>query len=194
MVWILFLSKYLEPLGIYKKFETNFFMKKVLKREKVYSNYVNIFKETIFEGSKKINYDVVEVNNGVCVIPMIGDSVILINSYRHPFGGKIVEFVMGSIENENSKKAAARELFEETGYRAKQLTKLGELIDFPGLIRGKMIVFLARNLEKCGDGTNNKDFKVVKMKVNELEELISKNRIKSIPLLAAWHLFLKVKK
>jgi ADP-ribose pyrophosphatase len=75
------------------------------------------------------------------------DSVILTRQYRHPVGRVIYDLPAGRIdEGESPQEAAARELEEETGYRAARWQKLAYYNQFPGSMRVGTHLFLAREL------------------------------------------------
>jgi ADP-ribose pyrophosphatase len=73
--------------------------------------------------------------------------VILTRQYRHPVGRIIYDLPAGHIEpGESPETAAARELEEETGYRATRWQKLAFFNQFPGSMRVGTHLFLARGL------------------------------------------------
>ena len=64
------------------------------------------------------------------VIPVDGDRVHLVEQYRYPVGGRRWEFPSGSndhVLDTDATAVASRELREETGLTATELTLLGTL-------------------------------------------------------------------
>ncbi|WP_295633821.1 NUDIX hydrolase [Novosphingobium sp.] len=84
--------------------------------------------------------------------------VILVEQFRVPLGKVCVELPAGLIgdhdddANEDASIAAARELEEETGYRAGRMEPLGEFYSSPGMVSESFSLFAAHDLEKIGPG------------------------------------------
>lgn len=97
--------------------------------------------------------EVVEQLPAAAVIPLLdGDQVVLLRQYRHPVGAYLLEIPAGKLdrEGESPRDCAARELTEETGYRAGELE---ELITFPnsaGWTDEVTHLFVGRDLEFDG--------------------------------------------
>ena len=79
------------------------------------------------------------------------DSILLIKQYRHVVGDTIYELPAGTLEaGESPEVCAARELEEETGYRARRLVRLTTFYTSPGFVREVMHLFEATGLEHVG--------------------------------------------
>ncbi|MDF2494151.1 NUDIX hydrolase [Sphingomonas sp.] len=95
---------------------------------------------------------------GAAVILAItdADEIILVEQYRVPLGRPCLELPAGLVgdieEDEDLADAAARELEEETGYRAGSIERLGEFSSSPGMVSEGFTLVRARNLTKVGDG------------------------------------------
>jgi len=74
------------------------------------------------------------------------DEVLLVRQYRHAVGGFIYEVPAGKLDGEPPEVCAARELIEEAGVEAGQLTKLGSIVTTPGFSDEVIHLFLARDL------------------------------------------------
>jgi 8-oxo-dGTP pyrophosphatase MutT (NUDIX family) len=76
--------------------------------------------------------------------------VVLIRQYRHAAGGYIWELPAGVLDRpgEPPVDCAARELQEEAGLRARELTALGAIFTTPGFCNERIHLFLARGLEQ----------------------------------------------
>ncbi|WP_404481795.1 NUDIX hydrolase [Novosphingobium sp. BL-52-GroH] len=86
------------------------------------------------------------------------DHVILVDQFRVPLGKRCIELPAGLVgdhddnADEDSGIAAARELEEETGYRAGTMETVGEFFSSPGMVSESFTLFRARDLLKVGDG------------------------------------------
>ena len=82
--------------------------------------------------------------------------VLLVEQYRVPLGRNCLELPAGLIgdetENEAIEEAAARELEEETGYRADQIEILGDFYSSPGMVSESFYFVKADGLTHVGDG------------------------------------------
>lgn len=84
------------------------------------------------------------------------DHVILVEQYRVPLGRACIELPAGLIgdetEGEDPTEAAARELEEETGYRAGRIEVLGEFHSSPGMVSESFTLLRAHDLVRVGPG------------------------------------------
>jgi len=82
--------------------------------------------------------------------------VLLVEQYRVPLGRACLELPAGLIgddhEGEAVEAAAARELEEETGYRAERVELLGEYFSSPGMLSEGFTLVRAHGLAKVGEG------------------------------------------
>jgi len=102
----------------------------------------------VLPGAREAEREYVVFGRSVLVVPVTGDSrVVLVNQYRHPTGRFILELPAGKVEEcESPTEAAARELAEETGFRAGNLLKFGEFFLAPGYSTELMTGFVATGL------------------------------------------------
>jgi ADP-ribose diphosphatase len=77
--------------------------------------------------------------------------IILTRQYRHPLNAVIYDLPAGRLRaGEDPAAGAHRELEEETGYRAGNLTPLGRYNPFPGYLKVTAHLFLATDLTFTG--------------------------------------------
>jgi len=96
---------------------------------------------------------VVVVHPGaVVVLPLLdAETVVMIRNYRHAAGATLLELPAGTLEADESPEAcAARELIEETGYRAGRCERLMSFYTSPGVLSERMHAFIARDLTEVG--------------------------------------------
>ena len=97
------------------------------------------------------------------ILAIDGGEVILVEQFRVPLGRRTIELPAGLIgdrdgdESEDAMTAAARELEEETGYRAGTIVSLGEFFSSPGMVTEAFTLFHATDLEKVGAGGGVED-------------------------------------
>jgi ADP-ribose pyrophosphatase len=84
----------------------------------------------------------------VTILPLLDDGrVCLIKNRRIAVGQTLIELPAGTLEpGEDPAVTAARELIEETGYRAERVEKLCESFMSPGILNERMHVYVARGL------------------------------------------------
>lgn len=90
-------------------------------------------------------------HRGSAVMMAVDDRkrVLLVRQYRLPAQRFLWELPAGSIdEGEKPLQTAKRELIEETGYSAKNWTKLNVFFPSPGFLTEKMTIYLATGLTK----------------------------------------------
>ncbi len=88
----------------------------------------------------------------VTILPMVDDEhVCLIRNYRVSVDETLIELPAGTREpDETPETTAHRELIEETGYKAGQLTLLHQFLLSPGILDERMVLFLATDLDVVG--------------------------------------------
>ncbi len=94
------------------------------------------------------------------VILAIDDTghVLLVEQHRVPLGRACIELPAGligdsaEVEGEDAAVAAARELEEETGYRAARMENLGEFHSSPGMVSESFTLLRAHGLTRIGEG------------------------------------------
>ena len=83
-------------------------------------------------------------------------AVVLVEQFRVPLGRNCLELPAGLIGDETSGEppelAAARELEEETGFRAGRIESLGEYYSSPGMVSECFHLMRAHDLERVSDG------------------------------------------
>lgn len=91
--------------------------------------------------------------------------VLLVEQYRVPIGGYCLELPAGLVGDEAAgesvEQSAARELEEETGYRAARLTALGSFYSSPGMVSEWFTLVRAEGLTRVGDGGGTSDENII---------------------------------
>ncbi len=96
--------------------------------------------------------EVVEHPGAVCIVPVLGEDVLMVRQFRTPIGRILLELPAGTLDRlpdgsiEDPDHAAPRELGEETGYAAREWRRLGSFWSAPGFTEERMHLFLATDL------------------------------------------------
>lgn len=141
---------------------------------------------------KKGRWEYVSRSRGIraaVILPLLEEadgtvSVILVEQYRVPLRKNCIELPAGLIgdedgaEDEPAVVAAARELEEETGYRAGTMIDCGEYYSSPGMVTESFSLFEARCLTKVGEGggTESEDITVHKVALPDLQDFLAAKR------------------
>ncbi len=93
-------------------------------------------------------FDIIEHHGSVILIPLDeAGNLIFVRQYRHAAGIDLLELPAGTLETgENPADCARRELREETGMNAREITPLGSFYLAPGYSTELMFVYLAKGL------------------------------------------------
>ena len=104
--------------------------------------------------------EVVEHSGAVAVIGFLReDRVVLVRQFRYPAGREMLEIPAGGLHpGEDPAEAAARELEEETGFRAGKLAKIAEFYTTPGFTNEIMHLYLAEGLEGSRPNPDEDEF------------------------------------
>jgi ADP-ribose pyrophosphatase len=131
--------------------------------------------------------EVITHPGSVVVLPVLPDGkILLIWQYRHATRQYLWELVAGRIDpGESPKVAAARELIEETGYRAKRFRVFLDLFPTPGFLEERMFILLAEGLT-AGEAEPEEDEKIVSRAYTrkQLEEMIRGGKLRDAKSIA----------
>ena len=156
---------------------------KVLSSKTVYEGPVfGIRRDEVIEPSGvRTTREVITHPGSVVVLPVLRDGrILLIQQYRHAAHQYLWELVAGRIDaGESPREAAARELIEETGYRAKSLRVFLYMFPTPGFLEEKMYILLAKGLT-AGEAEPEEDEKIISRAYNrkKLEEMIRTGKLR----------------
>jgi len=112
------------------------------------------------------------------------DHVILVEQFRVPLGRNCIELPAGligdhdDVAGEDALVAAARELEEETGYRAGRIEAVGEFYSSPGMVTESFTLLRASDLEQVGPGggVDGENITVHRVALSALPRFIDERR------------------
>jgi len=163
---------------------------KILNSEIVYQGPVfGVRRDQVVEpGGLRTTREVITHSGSVVVLPVLPDKrIVLIRQYRHATRQYLWELVAGRMDpGESVKGAAARELLEETGYRAKRFKVFLDVFPTPGFLEERMYILLAEGLTP-GKAQPEEDEKIEVRSYNlkELKQMIHKGRLHDAKSIAA---------
>jgi len=137
--------------------------------------------EVLEPGGVRAAREVITHPGSVVVLPVLRDGrILLIRQYRHAARQFLWELVAGRIDRgETPRRAAARELIEETGYRAKRLRIFLDVFPTPGFLEERMFILLAKGLT-AGAAQPEADERIISKAFTraQLEGMIRRNKIR----------------
>jgi ADP-ribose diphosphatase len=124
---------------------------------------------------------------GTCGVVALTESgeVLLVRQMREPVRQSLLEIPAGiyDVEGEVPEESAARELMEETGYRASHLEALGRIYSSPGFTDECMDLFLAHAEDAGGPGEEG--IEVIRVPFDEAIEAVRNGGITDAHSVAA---------
>jgi ADP-ribose pyrophosphatase len=144
----------------------------------------------------EITRAIVQHGGSAAVMPVDDQNrVLLVRQYRLPTKTYLWEIAAGRVDpGETVLQAARRELREETGLRARKISKLAEMWVSPGFLAEKTSVYLASGLTP-GEQTPMEDERIETrwFTVAELDKLISAGKLtdaKTVLAFLKWQRYL----
>lgn len=131
-------------------------------------------------GGRTQVFDIVVHPGSAVVLPLLADQrVVLIRNWRAPVRGELLELPAGTLDaGESPENCAARELAEETGYRAGRLEPLVSFYSTPGILTERMHSFVATELTSGSVARDSSEqICVVPMTYSDVLEAIRDGRI-----------------
>jgi len=150
--------------------------------------------EKIFDGTLlHIRRDTVELPNGdvavrewmlhkgaaVVIAFDENDRLLLVRQYRYPMRKAILELPAGKLDGDEAPEAcAARELEEETGYRADRFTLLAKMAPAPAYATEILYIYVAEGLRRTHQHLDADEFlNVERMPLDDVLALIDAGEI-----------------
>ncbi|MBI4581659.1 MAG: NUDIX hydrolase [Planctomycetes bacterium] len=144
-------------------------------------------------GHGPVQRELVVHPGAVLILPLLADGrVVMIRNYRFSVDQWLLELPAGTLEAaEQPIRCAARELEEETGYLAEELTPLCRFYTTPGFTNELMHVFVATGLTHKGQNCEAEEqIRIEVMPLDDALEACADGRIvdgKTIAALQVYH-------
>jgi ADP-ribose pyrophosphatase len=143
--------------------------------------------EVVEPSGVRTTREVITHPGSVVVLPVLPDGrILLIQQYRHATRQNLWELVAGRMDpGETPRVAAARELIEETGYRAKSFRLFLDVFPTPGFLEERMFILLAEGLT-AGEAEPEEDEKIISRAYSRqhLEEMIRTGKLRDAKSIA----------
>lgn len=154
---------------------------KILGEKRVYKGkFIKVFKrDFLTKEGKKGKWELIERKGAVMVFALTKKKeVILEKIYRVPLKSFSLELPAGMLDKkgESKKKAARRELLEETGYLAKKLIFVKSVPFNPGLEKTELSLFFAPDVEYFGKKKTEdvEEIEIIKVPLKNFFEFLFK--------------------
>ena len=160
-----------------------------MKRERIYDGKIlglSVYEGTV--GGRKVRREVVEHRGAAAMLAFDEDGrVVMVRQHRFPHG-RVLEIPAGTLEErEDPEGCAFRELEEETGYRAKEMTHLVTYYPSIGYNTEAIHCYLASGLEKAAGQKldDDEELSVVKVGLERLLGMIGAGKIQDSKTICA---------
>jgi ADP-ribose pyrophosphatase len=150
------------------------FRETTLETERLYEGrIINLRKDVVrLSNGHTAQREIVEHRGAICIVPEQDDGkLILVRQFRKPAEQALLELPAGSLEpGEDPLVCARRELVEECGITALEITPIFQCYLAPGYSSELMYGFLARGLQKVP--AQPEDDEILELESYTLEELL----------------------
>lgn len=165
--------------------------KKVFKATDGKTVFIDLYQDKVrTPKGKVITYTKYHASDVVIVVSFLDrQRLLMIKQYRYPIGKTMLEFPAGHVDKgEDPSETAARELKAETGYIAKKIEYVYRY--HPSVSRTKQLVHVFKATGLTKESTTKHDsgeqIKIEKIKVKELQQLITKGKVENAGTLIAY--------
>ena len=157
------------------------FEEKTVSSEEIYDGkIIKVRKEKVeLPDGRLATRELIGHTGGVGIIAVDGDGkVFMVTQYRIAAKSEMLEIPAGKMEyGEDPLECGARELIEETGYKAEEFTHLGEYYATRDIVKKNLIFFLQENLLLSVKILTTANLNVSKYSLDELYKMVMDNKI-----------------
>ncbi len=158
------------------------YVEKMTKKKVVYEGKILTLRvdEAELPDGRPCKREIIEHSGGACVLYVGEKGVLFVRQYRYAYGESIYEIPAGKLEKgEDPMQAAARELEEEGGLRAKALKLLYVIYPTPGYTNEKIYIYQATETEEVGAHLDEGEFLDCEyIPVERVQEMLKNGEIK----------------
>ena len=136
------------------------------------------------------DFMILDCADWVNVVPVTADgNVVLIRQFRHGIREVTLEIPGGMIDRgEPPEVAAARELREETGYKAEKIRLLARVLPNPAMQNNHLYLFAAEGCRKAGETDFDafEQIEVLERPLSDIPAMIARGEIPHVMVIAAF--------
>ena len=160
------------------------FIEKTLSSKTIYEGKIIslTLEEVELPDGNRAQREVVKHSGAVALIPITDEGkLVLVKQYRKSLNRTLIEIPAGRIEvGEEPEVTAIRELEEETGYGAHQVTYIQSFATSPGFANEIIHLYLAENLYEIVNpaaGDEDEFIELLEVTIDEAEQLVASGEI-----------------
>jgi ADP-ribose pyrophosphatase len=147
---------------------------RVVSSEVLYQGRLRGIRELV-ENDRGVRYfhETIEHPGAVVVLPLTAQGdIVCVSQYRRSIGAVVLELPAGTLEKDEPPiDCAKREIQEEIGFAAREMTALGTLVPAPGFCNEVQHLFVAKGLyPQSAEQDEDEEISVVTMSVGEFEK------------------------
>ena len=124
--------------------------------------------------------EIVEHGGGACVLYVKEGKALFVRQYRYAYGEVVLEIPAGKLNaGEDPKQAAYRELIEEAGVKAEEITLSFVVYPSPGYTNEKIYIFEAKGGTSVAANPDEDEFLEVEyIPLDKVKEMLANGEIK----------------
>lgn len=157
------------------------FIEEKLNSEVVYDGKILkvVVDEVRLPDGRRSKRECVRHSGGAAVLFVKEGKIALVKQYRYLYAKEIYEIPAGKLNaGEDAETSAARELEEETGYRAKKLIRLAQIFPSPGYTDEIIHIYFADEADFVGQKLDDGEFLNVEfLPVGRVVEMIESGEV-----------------
>ncbi|WP_096550764.1 NUDIX domain-containing protein [Ureibacillus thermosphaericus] len=162
-----------------KKFEEKTIHSTEIFKGKVVSLKVD---DVLLPNGKQSKREIIHHPGAVAIIPITNEGkIVLVEQYRKALERSIIEIPAGKLERgEDPAVCARRELEEETGYGARELTYIQSFATSPGFANEIIHLYVAKDLYKIEEKREldeDEFVSIIEVTLEEAEEMVKNQQI-----------------
>ena len=136
--------------------------------------------DVLLENGRRATREVIEHPGAAGIVAFDEDGkLLMVRQYRYPLGEELLELPAGKIDmGETPMECAARELQEETGYKAQSLTLLGKVYPAAAYDGETVYLYYAQGLKRCNQQLDEDEFLTVEhVDFEQAVQMVMRNEI-----------------